>query len=348
MIKIVCLRIALLAPMVMWFGCTSAPPPRNAVSPVSHAPNIAGVRVAAWFGYRQGRTFADLAPAADLLDSVSVCGQMPTAEFLAECRARGIKTYRMVIGGAEHYDTPERSDATIAQYLEWCRDPGFDGIDLDYESLTPDGAAAYGRFIRALAAQLHRAGKKLTICVFNPGTGRPGLYAYYDLDALAEACDYVKVMCYDLHMAPGLNASWWEWPWHPGYGPTSTAPWAREGMQDWLARVPRKKLVMGLPAYGNDYGPAPGSTGRQIYAPKPPVPDGGGYEKFWLPYEQVHVYRYVNDKGEPRVFFASDSDSTRAHLQTIAELGLRGLSFWHYDAVPPDTWELLRSSVNRD
>ena len=48
MIKIVCLRIALLAPMVMWLGCTSAPPPRNAVLPVSHAPNIAGVRVAAW------------------------------------------------------------------------------------------------------------------------------------------------------------------------------------------------------------------------------------------------------------------------------------------------------------
>ena len=43
-----------------------------------------------------------------------------------------------------------------------------------------------------------------------------------------------------------------------GMGPTSTAPWAAMGMQWWLGQVPTHKLVMGIPAYSNDYPAAAG------------------------------------------------------------------------------------------
>ena len=46
-----------------------------------------------------------------------------------------------------------------------------------------------------------------------------------------------------------------------GMGPTSTTPWAEMSMQWWAARVPKEKLVMGLPAYSNDYSALPGWGG---------------------------------------------------------------------------------------
>ena len=46
-----------------------------------------------------------------------------------------------------------------------------------------------------------------------------------------------------------------------GMGPTSTTPWAEASMQWWAARVPKEKLVMGLPAYSNDYSALPGWGG---------------------------------------------------------------------------------------
>ena len=46
-----------------------------------------------------------------------------------------------------------------------------------------------------------------------------------------------------------------------GMGPTSTTPWAASSMEWWAARVPKEKLVMGLPAYSNDYSALPGWGG---------------------------------------------------------------------------------------
>ena len=46
-----------------------------------------------------------------------------------------------------------------------------------------------------------------------------------------------------------------------GMGPTSTTPWAEFSMRWWADRVPKEKLVMGLPAYSNDYSALPGWGG---------------------------------------------------------------------------------------
>ena len=41
-------------------------------------------------------------------------------------------------------------------------------------------------------------------------------------------------------------------------GPASTQPWAEFSMKWWLAQgIPKEKLVMGIPAYSNDYSALP-------------------------------------------------------------------------------------------
>ncbi len=287
-----------------------------------------------WFHYHGEKSLQKLEPYKDVLTSVSLFGN-PDRKFVTQCHGLRLKVYSLVSGPVESIATTEKAGGTIDAYLEKCRALGLDGIDLDYENLPKKYREAYGAFIKTLSARLHDAGKKLSICVaYTPGMSQPSPDpGFYDPELIAKHCDLVRVMCYDKHLAS-----------QPGHGPTSTAPWARSAMKYWLKSIPREKLVMGLPAYSNDYDIRPEGRGRQVDRASPDTI--APIEPHWRPFEKINVYRYTDKAGNPRVFYASDSKSTQAHLETARQLDLGGFGFWHHLAVAPDTWKVIRQTLN--
>ena len=159
---------------------------------------------------------------------------------------------------------------------------------------------------------------------------------FYDPKVLASTCDVIRVMCYDLYFAP--HESTW--------GPTSTYPWAKEAMLFWINHIPGKKLVMGLPAYSNDY-PATGGPGRQVYASAPDSVGGSLPSPVWMGYDRINVYPYDDINGRPRIFYASDAKSTEALLELADELDIRNIGFWHLGSVDSQMWEVVRKWVAR-
>lgn len=117
-------------------------------------------------------------------------------------------------------------------------------------------------------------------CVGSYPTRDGGIAVYYDPAVVAETNDVVRVMNYDMFYVGGRGvAAIAGRPDCEGMGPTSTVrpirfhvhirifirdcmwlqvPWAKASMEWWAARVPIEKLVMGLPAYSNDYSALPG------------------------------------------------------------------------------------------
>jgi spore germination protein YaaH len=154
---------------------------------------------------------------------------------------------------------------------------------------------------------------------------------WYDPAVIAETCDMVRVMCYDMHSVSG-----------GGIGPVSTAPWARDAMRFWMRHVPRERLVMGLPAYSRDFSLTPERQAESIDAPTPQVAADTSLVRVWLPYEEITQYRYRDSDGIVHLFYASDEASTRAHLGTARELELDAIGFWHYAAVTPEQWAAVR------
>ncbi|MFC1738344.1 glycosyl hydrolase family 18 protein [Planctomycetota bacterium] len=304
--------------------------------------------VSPWFLYsNEANAKKELEPMIDIISSLSVFGE-PTPAFVEYCHANDIETYFGVFGGASVFDTPARRKATIEGYLKKCEELGLGGIDLDLEHLDPSLQLEYSKFLKEASEALHKAGKKLAICVgFYPAMYKRGaLDFFYDPVVIGKTCDMVRVMCYDMYYANGKgDKDLMDRADCQGIGPTSTAPWARNAMLFWLKSVPRKKLIMGLPAYSNDYDMIPDGRGAQITEPMPKISADKVVEKIWLPYEKIHVYRYLDDKDRPHMFFASDAKSTKAHLETVDELNLPGIAFWYYQAVTDDTWQVVRRWV---
>jgi len=291
--------------------------------------------VSAWFPCKDGGKWEDLAPHADVLGSVSTFGDEPAAGFVNTCHEHDILAIKLVGGKATAFDTDAHARDTMEGYLRVCQEAGLDGIDLDFEHVGAEFTDRYTQFVRELSEALHAVDKRLSICV---GSLTPPMYAahpdwlFYDPVALGEVCDEVRVMCYDMFCAGG---TW--------YGPTSTCPWARESMLWWLQRVPRERLIMALPAYSNEYETTPGcGNGRQQGIDSPhSLPGTHNVEVLWCEYEKINIYRYLDAEDRPHLFFASDGKSTSAHLETVDELDMPGISFWHYGSMSPGIWDAV-------
>jgi len=289
--------------------------------------------VSAWFPCDE-RGFDAVAPHADILASLSLFGT-PSAEFMQTCRAHNILTYKLVGGDASAFDTPDRARATVNGYTRDCEQVGYDGIDLDFEHVDASFRDRYSAFVRLAAQELHKRGRRLSICVGpialseNPQAA-PSTFC--DLKVISAACDEVRVMCYDMYYAKACL-----------FGPTSTRPWARDVMQFYVRHVPREKLIMGLPGYSNEYRMMPGlGKGWQADCGAPRTEAGARQvERIWLERERINLYRYVDAEGNLLLRFASDADSTRAHLETVDELGLAGITFWHFTSTTPDIWDAV-------
>jgi spore germination protein YaaH len=241
------------------------------------------------------------------------------------------------------YRTPEEVTATVNRMMDVSDKLGFDGIDLDYEFQPPELREGFTSLMEQLGTRLKAQGKKLSICVgYYPHTHEtPPNHGFIDAEAVGRVCDEVRIMCYDQYFGPAKGQEPFDRPDCQGIGPSSTQPWARNVMQHWLKYVPAEKLVMGLPAYSNDYVALAGGGGRHIYSSVPPA-NNWLTDKSWLWYDKINVYRYYDEKGEPHIFYANDEDSTRAHLETASDLNISTISFWQARSVSPGMWQASR------
>lgn len=312
------------------------------VSCKQEAPATTEKKVSPWFIYKDGTSFKDIEPVKEIINSISVFGNPPQS-FIDECHQNHIEVYHAVGGSEANIDSSEKIEALVNGYVDDCKVNGYDGIDLDFEHLNPDIQAKYSGFLQLASQKLHAVGKKLSHCVsFYPASYRDkDAKMFYDPNVLAQTCDLVRVMCYDMYFAPGVdNPELKDRDDCMGVGPTANYPWAKEAMLFWINRISKEKLMMALPAYANDYIVTGSLKGRQVYQSVPDSVIGVLPPPTWLCYEKVNMYLYDNSKGDRHLFFASDDRSTEALLELADELKISQVGFWHFDSVDPQMWDV--------
>ena len=235
-------------------------------------------------------------------------------------------------------DATARS-ALIENLAQTLAAQGFAGVDIDFEYIPAEDAAAYADFVRAVRARLEPMGYTVMVALApKTSAGQPGLlYEAHDYAALGAAADDVLLMTY-------------EW----GYAlsePMAVAPIDKveQVVRFAVSQIPPDKIFLGMPNYGYDWtlpyikGQSRARSLGNVQATEQAVQVGAPI-RFDTVAQSPH-YNYWRERAEHEVWF-EDARSVQAKLLLAGEYQLRGVSIWNIMRYFPQIWLVLNQLYN--
>ena len=211
---------------------------------------------------------------------------------------------------------------------------GYAGLDVDFEYLPGQSAAAYADFIRQLREALSPGGAPVTVALApKTSAGQAGLlYEGHDYAALGAAADYCLLMTYEWGYAYSAPMA------------VSPIPKIRQVLDYAVTAIPAKKLLLGISSYGYDW-PLPYAQGktraRSIGCQQAiTIAREHGAEIFFDEAAQAPYFRYTAEEQAHEVWF-EDARSIRAKLGLAAQYGLAGVGYWNLMRPFPQNWQVL-------
>jgi len=225
-------------------------------------------------------------------------------------------------------NTPKLRDRHVTNICRMCVKKGFDGIDLDWESVLRADRSRFTQFVRALASALHKHHKLLSIAV-SAKTSEPGDWfgaQSEDYAKIGAAVDEFKVMTYD------YSGSW------SGPGPIAPPDWTDAVLTFAESVVPSAKIMMGVPFYGYDWH---NQTADSLvwadvqllttkYTPTI-IRDASGEATF----------SYTDESGTPHTVFFQDRQAIATKFEMLLTLHpkIRGIAIWVMGGESPEFWD---------
>ncbi len=228
-------------------------------------------------------------------------------------------------------------DQLVAEVIQTVLRRGYAGVDVDFEFLPGQLAAAYTAFLDRLRRRLQPQGRFLWAALApKTSAGQRGLlYEGHDYAAVAAATDGVLLMTYE---------------WGYTYGPpmaVAPLPNVRAVLDYAVTAIPAGKIFLGVPNYGYDW-PLPfvqGSTRAESISNQRAIELAIQYE-IAIQYDetaQAPYFYYTDSAGTVHVVWFEDARSMAAKLRLVAEYGFQGMGFWNLMRPFSQTWLLLDS-----
>ncbi|TGE36498.1 glycosyl hydrolase family 18 [Desulfosporosinus fructosivorans] len=208
---------------------------------------------------------------------------------------------------------------------------GWDGISVDIEKTPPGDRNNFSAFVAELGKALKAKDKILNISIPAKFVDYPSdLWSgAYDYAAIGKAADQIILMTYDEH---GLGTT---------QGPVASEGWVERVIKFAVGKIPKEKIVMGLPVYSFDWG-----------SNKPTLPDylsytqtverakKHGVEIILDPSAKVPQFIYTANGVRHEVYFENIA-SLRAKMDSALKHKLHGVAIWRLGMEDPAIWDQL-------
>ncbi|MFZ3129903.1 MAG: glycosyl hydrolase family 18 protein [Desulfosporosinus sp.] len=208
---------------------------------------------------------------------------------------------------------------------------GWDGISVDVEKTPPGDRDNFSAFVAELGKALKAKDKVLNISIPAKFVDYPSdLWSgAYDYAAIGKAADQIILMTYDEH---GLGTT---------QGPVASEGWVDRVIKFAVGKIPKEKIVMGLPVYSFDWGSnKPTMPDYLSYAQTVERAKKHGVEIQTDPNAKVPQFSYTANGVRHEVYFENIA-SLRAKMDDALKHKLHGVAIWRLGMEDPAIWEQL-------
>ncbi len=205
---------------------------------------------------------------------------------------------------------------------------GWDGISIDIEKTPPADRNNFSAFVSELHKALKAKDKILNISIPAKFVDYPSdLWSgAYDYAAIGKAADQIILMTYDEH-GTGTTA-----------GPIASQAWVNRVIEFAVSKIPKEKIVMGLPVYSFDWGTnKPTLPDYLSYAQSVERAKKNGVDILEDGNAKVQQYSYTA-KGVRHEVYLESAKSLTPKLEHAREHNLHGVAIWRLGMEDPNIW----------
>ncbi|MDD2798234.1 MAG: glycosyltransferase [Bacteroidales bacterium] len=203
----------------------------------------------------------------------------------------------------------------------------FQGVNIDFENLEDFTKREYiVAFQKELYETLHTKKYIVTqdIQPYNDA---------YDLKQLAKRNDFIFLMAYDQHNAPGLP------------GPIAAQKWVEEAMNEALKEIPSNKLILCIPSYGYDW--PEGCQGTSMSYQKAITKASQTGAKINYDNNSYNLnYDYWDDNKVKHTVFFADAATNFNAMRASEDFGAAGVALWRLGAEDIRIWQFFARDLS--
>ena len=262
---------------------------------------------------------------------------LASRDYVEQAHDMGLKVWAMVENvstkeSVKELDTKKLMSVTsnrrklIENLMKEADTYGFDGFNLDFESLKAEAGPHYVQFIREMSVACRKKGLVLSVDNYVPSA----YTAFYNRREQGIVADYVIVMGYDEHYAGGEA------------GPVASLPYVEKGIADTLKEVPKEKVINSVPFYTRIWTEKDGKTTSKAYG----IRDAKNWikenniELEWLDDLGVYYGESSNENGVQSVWMEEEK-SLGLKVDLINEYDLVGAACWKLGFEDRSIWEIV-------
>ena len=232
---------------------------------------------------------------------------------------------------------PAAKDNLLSNLLATVQEKNFQGVDIDFEYIRPEGRLPFADFVADVRNFLSPYGYHVSVALApkTSDTQAGLLYEGKDYRLLGEAADSVLLMTYE---------------WGYTYGPPmAVAPVnkVREVVEYAVTRIEPSKIDLGIPNYGYDWTlPFVQGSSRAITVSNQEAVRIAIEAGVPIQFDEVAMspfFRYEKDGQMHEVWF-EDVRSYREKFALLPAYGLRGMGYWQIMRFFRPNWLLLQDT----
>ena len=262
---------------------------------------------------------------------------LASRDYVEQAHDMGLKVWAMVENvstkeSVKELDTKKLMSVTcnrrklIENLMKEADTYGFDGFNLDFESLKAEAGPHYVQFIREMSVACRKKGLVLSVDNYVPSA----YTVFYNRREQGIVADYVIVMGYDEHYAGGEA------------GPVASFPYVEKGIADTLKEVPKEKVINSVPFYTRIWTEKDGKTTSKAYG----IRDAKNWikenniELEWQDDLGVYYGESSNENGVQSVWMEEEK-SLGLKIDLINEYDLAGAACWKLGFEDRSIWEIV-------